>query len=263
MRRFARAGVVFGFLPIGAAVLTSSLSASRVDAQSGESGNVCVHAFAPGVACSGSDLRAEALEAISVHETCAEGVPGSALVVFDAVLSAVGSPSTFDANLTLALDGNSALSGGSCYHDYLQPPLTTTPVYGDADSNGVPDLVNGPWADLEPGNPPDDCGDVEGGTELFKTLATPSIPLRVDCVDSDEDGWVDVSVCTAWRSGSSPNPCAGLSDATPSSGVRCHCDRLNLIGLPEPHALVALLCGALGIAGLARARRQGSAHRRG
>lgn len=146
--------------------------------------------------------------------------------------------------------------GGHCWHDYLEPPSSTTPVYGDHDGNTVPDLRNGPWPNLEPFVPGDDCGDIEGGTELIASLATETIPLDIACVDEDEDGTVDVSVCAGWRSGNQ-GVCNGLSDAAPGSNERCHGTRPDVIGLPEPGAAWALALGAA-LLGLLRRRRAAS-----
>jgi hypothetical protein len=149
----------------------------------------------------------------------------------------------------VALGGGNALDGGSCYHDYLDPPLTTSPSYP---------IENGPYANLEPFVPNDDCGDMESGTEVAKTLAAPGVPLRIECTDTNEDGSVDVSVCVSWRGGTSGGQatCSDLSDALPTSSQRCGCTRLEL--MPEPDAVVSLACGAALLVALAarRAKRQ-------
>ena len=116
----------------------------------------------------------------------------------------------YDAGLFLALDGGSALSGGNCLHDYLEPPLATSPIYGDFDANGRPDLLGGPWWNGEPFAAPEDtCGDVQGNTDSVKILS-----FRVACVDSTLDGIVDVSTCASWSSGTSSR-CDRLADAFP------------------------------------------------
>jgi hypothetical protein len=229
-------------------LLLTLCAASSAWAQSGEQGAVCVHQFLPGVSCDTStDISVEELAVATIEETCFAGDPASALVTFDAVI-ANNASGLFDIALFFALDGGSALSGGSCYHDYLAPPLTTTPSYP---------ITNGPWANLEPFDPNDACGDMDGGSEVTKTLAAPGASLRVACVDTNHDGTVDMSVCTGWRVGSSgpQATCQDLSDALPATGTRCNCARVEL--LPEPGAAYALASGAALLAALRRGRRAG------
>jgi hypothetical protein len=152
----------------------------------------------------------------------------------------------------VALNGDSALSGGLCYHDYLAPPLSTSPTYGDDYANGVPDIRNGPWADLEPFAQPEDfCGDMQANTEAIKTLEAPGLPLQIACADTNQDGTVDVSVCTSWNNGTQ-NRCDVVSDAVPPGAERCSCARVEV--LPEPGATVALACSAALLAALVSVR---------
>jgi len=197
--------------------LTSSFAA--------ETGSVCVRDYTPGRTCSGSDVAITALEPVTILEDCASGDPGTAEAVFDLWVSAGGS-SCYDIGLFLALDGGSALSGGNCLHDYLEPPLATSPTYGDADGDGVPDILHGPWWNAEPFDPVDDCGDIAAGTDSIKTL----ISFRFACADSTLDGIVDVSTCTSWRAGTQDH-CGGLSDAIASSDQRCGCQVVET-GIP-------------------------------
>jgi len=54
-------------------------------------------------------------------------------VILDAVIHNVTSPPAGrqDIAIFVAENGGSAQTGGSCLHDYLEPPLTTSPTYGD------------------------------------------------------------------------------------------------------------------------------------
>jgi hypothetical protein len=229
-------------IALGTVLLT--LGSAPALAQSGEEGAVCIHQFLPGISCTSTDISAAELAVVTIDESCEGGIPGSALVTFDTVLanSAAG---MFDIALFLALDGGSALSGGNCYHDYLEPPLTTSPSYP---------ITNGPWPNSEPFDQNDECGDMEAGTELTKTLAAPGAPLRVECVDTNGNGTVDVSVCVGWRAGSSGGQatCRDLSEALPAAGSRCNCERVEL--LPEPGAVLSLAAGGLLLAALTRRR---------
>lgn len=217
---------------LGIAVLAVGAASERADAQSGEQGSVCVHDFAPGLSCSGTGVSIASLSAVSLTDGCTSTADTATLTV-DVTLSS--SANLYDVNFILALNGGSALSGGSCYHDYLPPPLTTTPSYP---------LVNGPYPNLEPFDPNDQCGDMESSTQVTKTLRTTLLPLQITCSDTNQDGTVDVSVCTAWRTGTSGQQatCQDLFDARPEAGQRCDCAQAEV--LPEPGAALALVWGA-------------------
>ncbi len=222
-------------------------------AQTGEQGTVCVRDDAPGTTCQASDVEATALTLVEVVEPCSPGEPGTARVILDVVMTAA--TDRYDVSAYVALGGGSALVDTACYHDYLAPPLTTEPSFGDANANAVPDLRNGPWANLEPFDLVDDCGDLPGGTEAILTLASESVPLEIACVDSNDDGNVDVDVCVAWRNGTNDH-CTGLSTAVANNGTHCGCSRLEVTGLPEPRQTLAFGAGAVLVAGLARLRRR-------
>jgi hypothetical protein len=216
----------------------------RAAAQSGEQGAVCIRDFSPGVSCSGTDIAVTELTPVDILDPC--GTDATATLTLDVTLSA-GASDRYDAAFYVALNGDSALSGTSCYHDYLQPPLTTTPAW--------PEIHNGPWANLEPFDQNDSCGDVQAQSDVTKTVRTPLLPIQVACVDTDRDGNVDISVCSSWRNGTSGQQatCHGLPDAVAGSADRCSCARLNV--LPEPDAALALACGASLLVPLALRRR--------
>jgi hypothetical protein len=231
-----------------ASLLLFAAVAAPAGAQTGEQGNVCVHAFAPGISCDGTDVLVEDVVLGSVTQLC--GASGQAQVVLDVVLSA--GVSRYDIGTIIALDGNSALSGGQCYHDYLAPPLANSPTYGDDYANGVPDIRNGPWHNLEPFDTNDFCGDIQANTETIQSLRTASLPLTIDCDDTNGDGWVDASVCTSWRVGTTGGQatCNSLSEAVPSTSLRCSCSRVDIV--PEPNAALAFACGTALLAALRR-----------
>jgi hypothetical protein len=192
-----------------------------------ETGNFCAADYRPGVACSGNALWIERLEVMSVIESCSEGVVGEAEVVLRALLSA---PNTdvFDVGLFLALDGGSATNGDLCFHSHLAPVGTTQPKYGDQNSDGIPDLVDGPWWDGD-GDP---CGDIEGNTQAFVTLP----PLRIACVDIDGDGYVDLDTVTSWDHNTLTS-CFFKFGAYPLSNSRCAMRRVEVDSLPVGSAV--------------------------
>lgn len=227
-------------------LFTAIAAPAPAAAQSGEQGSVCVHDYTPGLFCDSPDVVIEALVPSNVVEDC--GVDATAEVVLDVVVASPGA-SRYDLGIFLSLDGGSALSGALCYHDYLEPPISTSPTYGDSYPNGVPDIRNGPWADLEPGPPEDTCGELAGGTEVIKSLKAPSVGLTIACVDTNLDGTVDVSVCASWDNGSQMHSCQAVSDAIAENNTRCACARVEV--LPEPGVPLGLACGAASLLALA------------
>ena len=203
-----------------AAVLIAAL-VTPATAQA-QTGNFCVRDFQPGAVCTANDVRVQALNLVSVLETCNAGVPNSAVATFEIFISAVGAPDRYDIGLFVALDGASARDGNSCFHDFLEPPLTPTPAYGDSNGDGIPDLQGGPWwnSDL------DSCGDIASNTQLFKATSA----LRVACVDTNNNGFVDASVCTSWDNNAG-SVCNGLPDAFPGTNAKCGCERVET-GIP-------------------------------
>jgi hypothetical protein len=111
---------------------------------------------------------------VDILDPC--GADATATLPLDVTLSA-GAFDRYDLAFYVSLNGNSARSGTSCYHDYLQPPLTTTPAY--------PEIHNGPWANLEPFDQNDSCGDVQANSDVTKTIRTPLLPIQVSCVEPD------------------------------------------------------------------------------
>ena len=190
-----------------------------------ETGNVCVGDYRPGVICIGAELRVERLEVMSVTESCPDGVVGEAEVVLRAVISNAGGPDRYDVGFFLALDSGSATTGDMCYHTHLAPVATwlALPHYGDADSDGTADIVDGPWwnGDNDP------CGDIQANTQVFVTLP----PLRIACADIDGDGYVDLNVATSWANNTF-NPCNDPSGAIPSAGSKCSIYHVNVDPLP-------------------------------
>jgi hypothetical protein len=211
-----------------------------------ETGDVCVRDHVSGLSCTGTDVTPTGLVAVEVVEPCGSDVPDTALVVLDAVIAA--GTSRQDLGIYLGLTGGSALDDDVCGHARLDPPLTSDPTYGDANGNAVPDIRGGPWWNAEPGDGVDDCGDIVGGTEAIPIFGTPGVPVEIACVDTDEDGLVDVDVCVSWSNGTNDH-CTNTGGAIASVTARCQCARVDVIGLPEPATLPVLVLGALWLRG--------------
>lgn len=187
-----------------------------------DTGNVCVQDLQPGATCVANDVHIDRLEIVSVNEACGTGVVGEAEVVLRALVSAVGSPSRYDIGVFLALDGASVLAGDLCFHSALPGSPTNTPVYGDFNSDGYPDLSGGVVWDGDG----DSCADIAAGTQAFVTLP----PLRIKCADIDSDGFVDLRAAVSWDISTS-TACGSTAEAFPLTRSRCSNSLLALIPL--------------------------------
>jgi hypothetical protein len=196
-----------------------------VSAVAQEQGNFCVEDYINPGTCISNDVRIEELFALEIIEDCIEGVEGEAEVVFRMLTSAVGSTDRYDIGYFLALDGDNAREGDDCLHDFLAPPLTDTPTYGDWNSDGVDDVLDGPWWNADG----DQCGDISGGTQITST----DLQIRFACVDRDSDGFVDIDACVSWDLPSTNAVCGGITDAIPGNFALCGCNSVNT-NLPFP-----------------------------
>lgn len=187
-----------------------------------ETGNVCVRDFQPGAVCTANDVRIQELTLVTLIEGCGDGTIGEAEGLFEVLISAEGSPDRFDIGIFLATDGGSARDGDACYHDYLEPPLTATPTFGDANFDGIPDLSANPWQEIDA----DQCGDIQTNTQVIKPMPV----TRFSCTDSDNDGFVDANVCPSWDNNAVTN-CSSLSQAFPGTNSKCGCATVSL-GIP-------------------------------
>lgn len=196
------------------------LTPQQANAQ--EIGNVCVQDYKPGAVCTANDVRIKELRIVEVVKACNVAPDVGFLdVIFEALVSSEGSPDRYDIGLFLALDGGSALSGDSCYHDHLPPPITTSPVYGDKNGDGVQDIDNGPWWNGEP-NDADTCGDLETNSQVYRLTQQ----IRIACTDIDQNGAADIHVCTSWDNQTDGN-CNGVANAFPGTPSKCGCAVVN------------------------------------
>ena len=207
-----------------------------------ETGNVCVLDFQQPANCTANDVRIEEFIPLDVIEDCLSGVEGEAEMLFQVVVQAAdqqsGSPDRYDLGVFISLDEGNAIDGDLCFHDYFPPPLNDDPQPGDyGDDNGdfVPDIVDGPWPDIDAGSE-DTCGDIVTSTQNIKTLQT----IRFACVDRPEDGNMDgeadLSWCVSWGNNQNNRGgelCTGLSEAIPSTPAKCSCGVADL-GIPVP-----------------------------
>jgi hypothetical protein len=204
-----------------------------------EYGPYCVQNYLPGAVCTANDVRIKALVPVpgTLVDTC-DGTPGDTFTAeFIALVSAEGSPNRYDIGKFIDLSGSpeGALSGENCFHGFARPPITTTPTYGDANGDMVPDIWGGPWWNGEPADPADFCGDIETNTQIFSSVTVLTLP----CVDNSDDGRVDVHVCTSWDNNVN-STCADVTGAIPGTNSKCGCATIEMDFTPTMITLMGL-----------------------
>jgi hypothetical protein len=144
----------------------------------------------------------------------------------------------YDIGIFLALDGGAA-NTGSCQHHYLPPPLasggtcsvsggdckkdTDCPA-GEACAGGYsPESGSGPFYDAEPEDAPDECGDLEPVVNTRYFLD----PVTVPCIDSDNDGFLDIGTAVSWDT-VRDNTCDNVDGAIPNTATDCHYRTINV-----------------------------------
>ncbi len=248
---------VLGSVTLTALLLGQLMIAVPSMAHGGEQGTVCVHFYTPGATCTANDVRLEELIVVNLVNGCTQPPLGYMEAVFEALVSAAGSPDRYDIGFFIAEDGGDAMAaGGTCYHGYLdaiEQPLTLTPVYGDwypaPTGDKIPDVYNmdpafiGFW-DGEPRDAADACGDMETNTQVLKqmdvTLTLPCVDLIDGAGNPGADGFVDVGVCASWDNNANTT-CLDVTDAVPGTGSKCSCSRVNLPNQPTVIDLVSFV----------------------
>lgn len=168
-----------------------------------EEGDVCVQHYQPGAVCTAEDVRIASISP-EIQDVClTAGDVASAVFTVQIVTNATD---RYDIGVFVATDGGSALSGNSCYHDFLQP------------------ATDGPWDFVTTFRNTD--GDVCADTRSTDTDAyyTFQQEIQILCVDANGDGVVDpFSTCTSWDNNAS-SPCLDVTDAVPGTSSKCRCE---------------------------------------
>jgi hypothetical protein len=210
------------------------LSFDTATADEGPANGLCVQDFLAGAGCTANDVRIEEMTIVDLFESCTEGTKGEFEATFDVLISADGSPNRYDIGFFIATDGGSALldtttaGGNSCFHGYLIPPIID-PYYDDDNNDTIPDIHNSNllfkgWWDGDG----DACGDMETNTQAIRFITT---PLRVACHDEDNDGFVDIHVCTSWDNNGNTT-CQNIREAIPGTPSKCSCASINFEEVP-------------------------------
>jgi len=172
--------------------------------------------------CTANDVRVARYNVISGPPSCVAGE--NITVVLQAELVATANE-RYDTGFFVALDGGDALNG-SCYRDYLIPPLCPR----TEDPTCVYNPVNGPFYNAEfEEDPGDTCGDLEQNVTTYRNLSA----ITIKCQDSDNDGIADVGTSVAWDNlksdGSEQKPsCTGIDDTLPNTKSKCNSEAVQV-----------------------------------
>ncbi|TDI94916.1 MAG: DUF4215 domain-containing protein, partial [Deltaproteobacteria bacterium] len=133
----------------------------------------------------------------------------------------------YDIGLWINLDGTDAISGATCHRQILVPI--------SADPNDFPDPNNiiGLYRDLENTPTIDICGDIEDSPTPEKNFV--DLPaLTFPCIDTNGNGFADISGCASWGQAKRTIDCRSVLDAIPGTASKCRCDTFSLIDIPVP-----------------------------
>jgi len=199
-------------------LLTLALGARPVAAQ----GGTCIDDVTGRInTCTANDVRLGTFYNVE-PVTC---TPGSTVSLFLRAELLGGANERYDIGLFVASDGGDARSG-TCYQDYLPPPLAAAGSY--IPGSPLPGPDGGPFLNAELAEDPTDaCGDLEKGVSTFYDLAAASGGIAVPCVDTDGDGLLDIGACVSWDN-NKQTTCLDLGDAVPSNKSKCRCELITV-----------------------------------
>ncbi len=134
-----------------------------------------------------------------------------------------------DIGLWFATDGDSGFDGaltGTC--------TAAAPAY-------APDP---PWLDLDGKNDAgiqDTCGDSDAEHESL----IPRITLTATCIDTDNDGYLNLPYCISWRQPESNTLCISPAGAFPGGPADCQCDNDFNVPITVPPAKLRVVTTAI------------------
>ena len=188
--------------------------------------------------CTANDVNLGLLVVDDPEAECTETAPGSGIftanVKFQANLVA-GANERWDIGMFIGLDGGDARTG-VCGRNYLPPNPDPLANPGTPGSEGLGGGVGPHYDGEEDEDPGDTCGDLPQGIHWFYDLleidGITGLPVEpelvetytIQCIDTNDDGFVDVGTCTSWDNNRN-NTCTNLFEAYPNTKAKCNCER--------------------------------------
>lgn len=215
---------------LGAFMVLSSLlfTFSVAYADTEGPGNFCVQDYLPAAGCTANDVRIRAMYVKTLYDPC--GDDNILVADFDIVFE-TAQPTRYDVGYFIATDANYALNGDSCVHSNLTPQTTAptfiTNYYPDY-PNQIPELYDqlpSPAGFTGFYNIDGDaCADMDGQTQAIRLEH-----LAIACVDRNNDGMYDISICNSWDN-NAVTACTNLQQTYPGTSSKCGCAIVNLFG---------------------------------
>lgn len=191
----------------------------------GGAGSCAQEAAGINLNCTAEDVRISSFEVIELVDGCTS-TSDTATVRLVASLE-VNAARRYDLGFFLALDGGTAVTG-QCFREYLPPPLSGSATNADIATGYGPYLT----AD------PDTCGDgaqndvtVDPIVRILSEETSSSAPqaITLPCSDLNENGYLDVAYCTAWRNSGQGFDCSSIYEAgVAQTAAKCKCDRVDI-----------------------------------
>ena len=176
------------------------------------------------VACAGNDVQVVTIFVESPGPiNCTDGETLNVMACYNVTFTVtVTANNRYDVGITFANDGGDALSGDCTTHGLL--PVT--------DNETLMDFTGGygPYRDIDG----DACGDMNKFDPPVQVIVQ---NISLACVDEDDDGIVDLTVCSLWKNMADGGDCTSEADLRPGTVDKCNCDRLpfdDVLFIPLP-----------------------------
>ena len=195
-----------------------------------------------GLNCTANDIQIATVFNLTVlDDGCA--FPGDTVELEFSVELLLTAQARHDVGIYFATDGGDALTG-VCRIEVLPhdgPFDVSAFCEGVGDPfpccTGAGTGCTGTYTDLDgldddpAGVLQDECGDIdEEPNPLFTVIG----PLTLNCIDTDDDGFLDVASCLSWRQPGANDLCTLPDDAFPGSPSKCRCEEALAIPIELP-----------------------------
>ena len=172
--------------------------------------DTCFGGSNPGAAC-------------TTNAQCTGGGTCGDTVTFSARGQFTAGPQRYDVGVFFAVDGD-ANGDGARTGDCERFVFPTSPAPPNVNLDG------------------DSCGDINAGQTLTNTIG----PVKIRCVDSNNDGLVDIKHCETWAQSAGEIICGGPQSVKAGTPSKCDCSLLqgpgSCIAIPDNNPCTVDVC---------------------